>query len=112
MFDAIVCGAGPAGAVAATVLARGGARVLMLDRARFPRPKLCGDTINPGALALLGRLGMTAAFERTALPLDGMIVTGERDVQVQAIGQRNGTIYLLLPDGYECPAAEVELAPR
>ena len=37
---------------------------------------------------------------------------GERDVQVQAIGQRNGTIYLLLPDGYECPAAEVELAPR
>jgi len=83
VFDAIVCGAGPAGAVAATVLARGGARVLMLDRARFPRPKLCGDTINPGALALLGRLGMTAAFERTALPLDGMIVTGERDVQVR-----------------------------
>jgi hypothetical protein len=37
---------------------------------------------------------------------------GVRDVQVQAIGQRNGTVYLLLPDGYECPAAEVELAPR
>ena len=48
MFDVIVCGAGPAGSVAATVLARGGARVLLLDRARFPRDKLCGDTINPG----------------------------------------------------------------
>ena len=36
----------------------------------------------------------------------------ERDVQVQAIGQRDGTVYVLLPDGYECPAAEVELAPR
>ncbi len=34
----------------------------------------------------------------------------ERDVQVQAIGQRDGMVYLLLPDGYECPAAEVELA--
>ena len=60
MFDVIVCGAGPAGSVAATVLARGGARVLMLDRARFPRDKLCGDTINPGALAILRRLGLTA----------------------------------------------------
>jgi len=83
VFDVIVVGAGPAGAVAATVLARGGARVLMVDRARFPRPKLCGDTINPGALALLRRLGMTGAFERAALTLDGMIVTGERDVQVR-----------------------------
>jgi hypothetical protein len=34
----------------------------------------------------------------------------ERNVQVLGIGQRNGTVYLLLPDGYECPATEVELA--
>ena len=34
----------------------------------------------------------------------------ERNVQVQAIGQRDGTVYLLLPDGYECPAAELERA--
>lgn len=84
MFDVIVTGAGPAGAVAATVLARGGARVMLLDRARFPRPKLCGDTINPGALAMLRRLGMTGAFEQTALRLDGMVVTGERGVRVRA----------------------------
>jgi flavin-dependent dehydrogenase len=83
VFDVIVCGAGPAGAVAATVLARGGARVLLLDRARFPRHKLCGDTINPGALALLRRLGLNGAFETSALPLDGMIVTGERGVAVR-----------------------------
>jgi len=83
MYDVIVCGAGPAGAVAATVLARGGARVLMLDRARFPRPKLCGDTINPGALAVLRRLGLAAEFEDAALPVDGMIVTGERGVRVR-----------------------------
>jgi flavin-dependent dehydrogenase len=83
MFDVIVCGAGPAGAVAATVLARGGARVLLVDRARFPRPKLCGDTLNPGALALLRRLGMTDGFEHAAIGLDGMIVTGERGARVR-----------------------------
>ena len=78
MFDVIVCGAGPAGAVAATVLARGGARVLMLDRARFPRPKLCGDTINPGTVAILRRLDLLRSVETEALDVDGMIVTGER----------------------------------
>jgi flavin-dependent dehydrogenase len=55
VIDVLIAGAGPAGAVAATVLARAGARVLVLDRAQFPRPKLCGDTLNPGALAVLRR---------------------------------------------------------
>jgi geranylgeranyl reductase family protein len=41
-FDAIVVGAGPAGSTVALRLARGGARVLLLDRARFPRDKPCG----------------------------------------------------------------------
>ena len=35
----------------------------------------------------------------------------ERNVKVLGIGRRNGTIYVLLPEGYECPAAEVERAP-
>lgn len=64
------------------MLARGGARVLLLDRAAFPRDKLCGDTINPGTLAILRRLGMDA-FESAAIPVDGMTVTGERGVRVQ-----------------------------
>jgi len=34
----------------------------------------------------------------------------ERNVKVLGIGRRNGTIYVLLPEGYECPAAEVERA--
>ncbi|HET7697416.1 MAG TPA: NAD(P)/FAD-dependent oxidoreductase [Vicinamibacterales bacterium] len=83
MFDVIVAGAGPAGSVAGAVLARGGARVLIVDRARFPRGKLCGDTINPGALAVLRRLGLTASFEQTALPIDGMVVTGQHGVRVR-----------------------------
>jgi flavin-dependent dehydrogenase len=83
VFDVIVAGAGPAGAVAAIVLARGGARVLLLERARFPRDKLCGDTINPGTVALLRRLGLDAAFERAGIVVDGMIVTGEHGVSVR-----------------------------
>src|SRR6188472_4523459 len=83
MFDVIVCGAGPAGAIAATVLARGGARVLMLDRARFPRAKLCGDTINPGTVAILRRLDLLRRVEAQAIDVRGMMVTGERGVSVR-----------------------------
>src|SRR3954453_15138397 len=41
-FDAIVVGAGPAGSTTAYRLARAGARVCLLDRARLPRDKTCG----------------------------------------------------------------------
>jgi len=83
MFDVIVVGAGPAGSVAATVLARGGARVLMVDRATFPRDKLCGDTINPGAIARLDALGLLGGVAAEAIRIDGMVVTGERGVSVR-----------------------------
>ncbi len=83
MIDVVIAGAGPAGCVAAIVLARAGARVLVVDRAKFPRDKLCGDTINPGALAILGRLGLDARVERDGLRLDGMLVTGEGGVAVE-----------------------------
>src|SRR4051812_43433672 len=82
MHDVVIAGAGPAGTIAALVLARAGARVMLLDRATFPRDKLCGDTLNPGALAILQRLGLERAADG-ALPLDGMIVTGERGVRVE-----------------------------
>ena len=59
----LIVGAGPAGAIAALVLARAGVRVRVLDRARFPRFKLCGDSVNPGALAILTRLGLAAAVD-------------------------------------------------
>jgi geranylgeranyl reductase family protein len=49
-FDAIVVGAGPAGSTAAYRLATAGARVLLLDKARFPRDKPCGGGLTARAL--------------------------------------------------------------
>jgi flavin-dependent dehydrogenase len=72
--DILIIGAGPAGAIAGLIAARAGARVRILDRAAFPRDKLCGDTINPGALALLRRLGVGPEIEARGLRLDGMVV--------------------------------------
>jgi geranylgeranyl reductase family protein len=49
--DVAVVGAGPAGSAAAFHLARAGLRVALVDRARFPRAKVCGDGLTPCALA-------------------------------------------------------------
>jgi geranylgeranyl reductase family protein len=57
IYDAIVVGAGPGGSSAATFLARGGASTLVLDRAGFPRDKVCGDGLTPQAIYWLDRLG-------------------------------------------------------
>ena len=50
----------------------------LVDRATFPRDKLCGDTVNPGTLERLRRLGVDGGLDARALRVDGMLVTGER----------------------------------
>jgi menaquinone-9 beta-reductase len=75
MLDVLIAGAGPAGSMAAIVLARAGARVLLVDRETFPRDKLCGDTLNPGALRALASLRLTLPAS-AGRPLSGMTLSG------------------------------------
>ena len=82
--EVVVVGAGPAGALAAMILARAGVSVTLLDRAQFPRHKLCGDTVNPGSLALLDKYSLGTAVRGRALEITGMTVTGPRCASVSA----------------------------
>jgi geranylgeranyl reductase family protein len=55
-YDAIIIGAGPAGATAAYLMAKGGLSVLILDKKEFPRPKLCGGLITWKTVRLLKKI--------------------------------------------------------
>jgi len=73
LTDVVVVGAGPAGAATAILLAQEGLRVVLLDRASFPRDKICGEYLTPEAGRILERLGVLATLEaRGARPLRGM----------------------------------------
>jgi geranylgeranyl reductase family protein len=52
-YDVLIVGAGPAGSTAARLLAAGGARACLVDKARFPRPKPCGGALSPRTLRYL-----------------------------------------------------------
>ena len=78
-YDVVIAGGGPGGASAAARLSAAGARVLVLDRQRFPRDKVCGDFVGPAALIELEALGVTMmsgygesnVIRQAALYLDG-----------------------------------------
>ena len=57
-FDLIVVGGGPAGSATAWRAATSGARVLVVDKAVFPRDKPCGDGLTPRAVDAIGKLGL------------------------------------------------------
>jgi flavin-dependent dehydrogenase len=57
-WDALVVGAGPAGCVAAASIAARGLRTLLVDRAAFPRPKVCGGCLAPAGVAALTDAGL------------------------------------------------------
>jgi menaquinone-9 beta-reductase len=57
--DVLVVGAGPAGCATATYLAQSGLDVLLLEKATFPREKVCGDGLTPRGVRALLRMGVT-----------------------------------------------------
>ena len=61
-YDAIVIGSGPAGSIAAMHLARAKKSVLLIDKARFPRDKVCGDAQGRKAAAIMKDLGIYEGY--------------------------------------------------
>ncbi|HSS09484.1 MAG TPA: geranylgeranyl reductase family protein, partial [Acidimicrobiales bacterium] len=88
-YDAVVVGAGPAGSVAALVLARGGLRVALVDKASFPRDKACGDLVGPRGVQLLDELGID--------------VTGPRVGDMQVVGPTGRQVLLRAFPGVTYP---------
>lgn len=75
-FDAVVVGAGPGGSTAAWHLARLGRRVLLVDKASFPREKVCGDGLTPRAVKALHAMEIDTAGPEWARALGLRIVGG------------------------------------
>lgn len=71
-YDVVVIGAGPGGSATAYYLARHGLRVLLLDKAPFPREKTCGDGLTPRALAVLDDMGLLEKLSQVGCRINGM----------------------------------------
>ena len=89
-YDVAVVGAGPAGSTCAALCAAAGLRTLVLERAHFPREKVCGDCLNPACWPVLDRLGVSARI--AALP-------HARLEAVEVIGTDERVLHYPLPGG-------------
>jgi geranylgeranyl reductase family protein len=74
--DVIVVGAGPAGATTASYLARSGLDVLLLEKTRFPREKVCGDGLTPRAVKALVGMGISIDERDGWVPNKGLRIIG------------------------------------
>ncbi len=99
-WDCVVVGAGPAGALAAHQIAGAGFRVLLIDKSKFPRSKVCGSCINGSAQNALTEAGLGALLtENGAIELE----------QLQLV-QRGKSASIRLPAGASLSRAAFDLA--
>ena len=108
--DVIVVGAGPAGSAAAVLLARAGKRVVLADRAHFPRDKCCGDGLTGAALVRLEGLGLSSTDVPSWLAVDRTVFVSPsgRDLPLRTTGADRNV--LAIATRSQLDAALVDLA--
>lgn len=83
--EVVIVGGGPAGAIAAVLLARAGHDVLVVERAQVPRPKPCGDCLSAQTTRVLARLGVLDAVDALdPARLEGWRIVAADGTQVDA----------------------------
>ncbi|MCU1356612.1 MAG: putative oxidoreductase [Acidimicrobiales bacterium] len=108
--DVVIAGAGPAGAAAAIRLAAAGRKVVLVDKATFPRDKICGDGLTTGALRLLEELGVAPGSIASWTPVQDIHVSSpSRHVVTFPLPRGPGT-YAAVTRRTDLDAAIVERA--
>ena len=107
--DVIVVGGGPAGSTLAWELARHDVRVLVLERTRFPREKVCGDYVEPRGLRILEQMGALEQLEAGApLPIDRSATFVDWECCYAGKIPFYGASEALPPHGYIVPRDELD----
>jgi geranylgeranyl reductase family protein len=111
--DVVVVGTGPAGTAAAITLSRLGRRVLMVDRAEFPRDKCCGDGLTAAALRRVEHLGLDPDLVASWQPVGEVEVVAPSGRRVSLpFGSDDGGWFAVSARRADLDAAMVETARR
>jgi geranylgeranyl reductase family protein len=108
--DVAVVGGGPAGAAAAITLARAGRGVTLVDKAGFPRDKICGDGLTTGALRLLEGLGLDPGDVASWTTVDDVVLRSPSAREVTLPLPRGRGTYAAVARRTDLDAALLDLA--
>ena len=106
----VIIGAGPAGCSAAITLARSGARVTLVDKATFPRDKICGDGLTTSALRELEALGFRPDGVPSWTPVDDVIVRSPSGTTVRFPLPRDRSLHAVVARREQLDAALLDHA--
>jgi menaquinone-9 beta-reductase len=107
--DIVVVGGGPAGAAAAITASRAGRRVVVVDRARFPRDKTCGDGLTAGALRILDELGLDPGAVASWQQVDDVVVRSTSGREVTLPMPRDRGVYAAVARRADLDAALLDV---
>ena len=83
-FDVIIVGAGPSGSACAIYMGKAGKRVLLIDKATFPRDKTCGDAISGKSMAILKDLDLVDRVAKTgAAKINGVLISSPKGIAAE-----------------------------